>query len=87
MDLNTEKIQLIQQILQINDITLISSVKNLLAYGLSTEVDKAEAVTDFWQELNASQKLQIELSIKQLDNQEGMEHNKVMADFKKDYQK
>jgi len=87
MDLNTEKLQLIQQIFQINDVTLIHSVKNLLAYGLSTEVDKAEAVTDFWQELNASQKLQIELSIKQLDNQEGMEHNKVMADFKKDYQK
>jgi len=87
MDLNTEKIQLIQQILQINDITLISSVKNLLAYGLSTEAYKAEAVTDFWQELNASQKLQIELSIKQLDNKEGIEHNKVMADFRKKYQK
>ena len=87
MDLRAEKLQLIQQILQINDITLISSVKNLLAYGLSTEADKAEAVTDFWQELNASQKLQIELSIKQLDNKEGIEHNKVMADFRKKYQK
>jgi len=87
MDLRAEKLQLIQQILQINDITLISSVKNLLAYGLSTEADKAEAVTDFWQELNASQKLQIELSIKQLDNKEGIEHKKVMADFRKKYQK
>ena len=87
MDLRAEKLQLIQQILQINDVVLINSVKNLLAFGLETQTEKAEAVTDFWQELTAKQKSQIELSIKQLDNQEGIEHKKVMADFRKKYQK
>ena len=87
MDLRAEKLQLIQQILQINDVVLINSVKNLLAFGLETQTEKAEAVTDFWQELTAKQKSQIELSIKQLDNQEGIEHKKVMAGFRKKYQK
>jgi len=87
MDLRAEKLQLIQQILQINDAVLINSVKNLLAFGLETQTEKAAAVTDFWQELNTKQKSQIELSIKQLDNQEGIEHKKVMADFRKKYQK
>ena len=87
MDLRAEKLQLIQQILQINDAILINSVKNLLAFGLETQTEKAEAVTDFWQGLNTKQKSQIELSIKQLDNQEGIEHKKVMAYFRKKYQK
>lgn len=87
MDLRAEKLQLIQQILQINDAVLISSVKNLLAFGLEPQEEKAAAVTDFWQGLSTKQKSQIELSIKQLDNQEGIEHKKVMADFRKKYQK
>jgi len=87
MDLRAEKLQLIQQILQINDAVLINSVKNLLAFGLETQAEKAEAVTDFWQGLSTEQKSQIELSIQQLDNKEGIEHKKVMADFRKKYQK
>ena len=87
MDLRAEKLQLIQQILQINDVVLLNSVKNLLAFGLEAQTEKAEAVTDFWQELTAKQKSQIELSIKQLNNQEGIEHKKVMAGFRKKYQK
>ena len=79
MDLRTEKLQLIQQILQINDAILINSVKNLLAFGLETKEEKAEAVTDFWQGLNTKQKSQIELSIKQLDNQEGMQHKEAVC--------
>jgi len=87
MDLRAEKLQLIQQILQINDAVLINSVKNLLAFGLETQTEKAEAVTDFWQGLSTKQKSQIELSINQLDNLEGIEHKKVMADFRKKYRK
>ena len=85
MDLRAEKLQLIQQILQINDVVLINSVKNLLAFGLETHEGKAVALPDFWQELSTKQKSQIALSIKQLDNKEGMEHKKVMADFRKKY--
>lgn len=87
MDLRAEKLQLIQQILQINDAILINSVKNLLAFGLETKEEKAEAVTDFWQGLNTKQKSQIALSIKQLDSNEGIEHKEVMAGFRKKYQK
>ncbi len=87
MDLRAEKLQLIQQILQINDAVLISSVKNLLAFGLEPQAEKVAAVTDFWQGLSTKQKSQIELSIQQLDNNEGIEHKKVMADFRKKYQK
>lgn len=83
MDLRAEKLQLIQQILQINDATLISSVKNLLSYGLN----KGESVTDFWNELNEEQQKMISLSIEQLDNGEGIEHKKVMSEFRKKYQK
>lgn len=87
MDLRAEKLQLIQQILQINDVVLINSVKNLLAFGLGPQEEQAEAVSDFWQGLSSQQKSQIELSIQQLDNEEGIEHEKVMADFRKKYQK
>lgn len=87
MDLRAEKLQLIQQILQINDAILINSVKNLLAFGLEAQEENAEAVTDFWQGLSTKQKAQIELSIKQLDNNEGSNHKKVMAEFRKKYQK
>ncbi len=87
MDLKAEKLQLIQQILQINDAMLINSVKHLLSYGLKTKDQPAEAITDFWTTLNKQQKSQIELSIKQLDNGEGIAHKEVMAEFRKKYQK
>lgn len=87
MDLKAEKLQLIQQILQINDALLINSVKHLLSYGLKTKEEQAEAVTDFWTTLNKQQKSQIESSIKQLDKGKGIAHKKVMAEFRKKYQK
>ena len=43
MDLRAEKLQLIQQILQIDDAVLISSVKNLLAFGLEPQAEKAHS--------------------------------------------
>lgn len=87
MDIKAEKIQLIQQILQINDVILINSVKNLLAFGLKSQDTEIEAVTDFWTTLNKKQKSQIELSIQQLDGNQGIEHKQVMTEFRKKYQK
>lgn len=83
MDIRTEKIQLIHQILQIKDATLITSIKNLLSYGLQSDKTDELAITDFWINLNDRQKAQIELSIKQLEAGKGIEHQTVMTDFRK----
>ena len=87
MDLKAEKLQLIQQIIQINDAVLISSIKNLLGYALKNQENSAEAVTDFWENLSEEQKAKIDLSIKQLDAGEGKEHQQVMSTFREKYKR
>lgn len=80
MDVRAEKLWLIEQIANITDERLISTLKSLMEFA--SQKPKAAAVTDFWDELSETQKHRIELSIKQLDEGEGIPHEAVMAEFK-----
>ncbi len=80
MDVSAEKLWLIDQIARITDERLISTLKSLLEFA--SQKPKAVAETDFWDELSEAQKGRIELSIKQLDEGEGIPHQAVMAEFR-----
>jgi hypothetical protein len=80
MDVRAEKLWLIEQIASITDERLISTLKSLLEFA--SQKPKAVAETDFWDELTEAQKRRIELSIKQLDEGEGIPHEAVMAEFR-----
>ncbi len=58
---------------------MLQTVKDLLALGYT----QANNETDFWDELTESQKASIELSIKQLENGEGIPHEDVQAEMRK----
>ena len=85
MDIKAEKLQLIQQILRIQDLEVIRSIKSLLNHD--NKKKGIEDTEDFWTNLSDIQKSQIEKSIKQLDNGEGIKHQVVMTEFRKKYQK
>ncbi|MCU0348482.1 MAG: hypothetical protein MUC59_16200 [Saprospiraceae bacterium] len=80
MDVRAEKLWLIEQIASITDERLIKTLKSLLEFA--SQKPKAAAETDFWDELSEAQKRQIELSIKQLDEGEGIPHEAVMSEFR-----
>jgi hypothetical protein len=79
MNLRTEKLNLIHQIIKIEDEMMIQTIKDLLTLGYI----EANNDTDFWDELSESQKQSIALSIKQLEAGEGIPHDQVMADMRK----
>ena len=83
MDVRTEKLWLIDQIAKITDERLISTLKSLLEFP--SQQSKTEADKDFWDELSKGQKQQIEKSIRQLDNGEGIPHEAVMTEFRSKY--
>lgn len=85
MDVKTEKIWLIEQISRITDERLIQVLKNLLEY--TSQHATPTRSTDFWDELSDAQKMQIEKSIQQLENGEGIPHNMVMEEFKTKYRR
>ncbi len=80
MDVRAEKIWLIEQVANITDERLIKTLKSLLEFA--SQKAKAAAETDFWDELSEAQKRRIELSIKQLDESEGIPNEAVMAEFR-----
>ncbi len=87
MDVRTEKLWLIDQIVQITDERLISTLKNLMEFAAQLPKSAPTPVRqkDFWDDLTEGQKRQIEKSIRQLDGGEGMPHESVMAEFRKTY--
>lgn len=82
MDISTEKINIIQQVIQIQDEELLNAVKNLLDFGLKHQTPPAEPV-DFWDKLSEEQRSAIEHSLQELDEGKGIPHENVMASFRK----
>jgi hypothetical protein len=84
MDVRSEKLWLIDQIVKITDEELIRALKNMLEYA-SSKKPEAAGKPDFWDELSDAQKQRIQESIRQLDNGEGIPHEAVMAEFRVKY--
>lgn len=80
MDIRAEKIWLIEQIANVTDERLLRALKGMLEFA--TQQPQTAAKTDFWDELSEAQKSRIKLSIKQLDEGEGLLHEAVMAEFR-----
>lgn len=83
MDLPTEKLNLITQIVKIQDESLITAIKGLLEFGLKHQHDAEQK--DFWDELSDEQKARLEQSIKQVKNDEVIPHEEVMQFFRQKY--
>ena len=73
MNLQAEKIELAQLLLQTNSENLIKKVKALF---------KREQI-DWWDEISEEEKKSIEKGIAQLDKGEGVPHSEVMKKYKK----
>jgi predicted transcriptional regulator len=73
MNLQAEKIELAQLLLQTNNENLIKKVKALF---------KSEQ-KDWWNEASEEEKKAIEKGISQLDKGEGVAHEQVMKKYKK----
>lgn len=87
MDLRVEKLNIIQKLLIVDDELLLQTIKNMLEVGLRQKNAKEELEEkDFWDELTPEQQAKIEISIKQLDDGQGIPHEEVMASFRKKYQ-
>jgi len=82
MNIQAEKISLIQRLIQVEDEALLLAIKNLLEFGLERQGTPS---TDFWDELTEKQKAQVQASIHQLDDGEGIPHDKVMEELRKEY--
>jgi hypothetical protein len=65
MDIQTTKIELAKIILSIENTEFIEKIKNFIS----------KEKKDFWNDLTASEKAEIELGIKQLDNGERTSYN------------
>ena len=83
IDIRTEKLNLIKQLLKVKDEQLLMALKNMLEFGLLRQAETEQ--NDFWEELTDAQKQQIELSIKELDEGKGIPHEEVMAELRKKY--
>ena len=77
MNIQAEKIEIVKMILNSNDKSLLSTIKNIF---------KRQSV-DLWDELDDEIKADIEEAIRQLDRGEGIPHEKVMKKYKKWLQK
>ncbi len=77
MDVRSEKLWLIDQIVKISDERLIRALKSMLEYA-SSQKPEAAGKADFWDELSDAQKQRIEQSIRQLDGGEGIPHEHFM---------
>lgn len=74
MDLHAEKIKLAQYILSINSEKAIKRIKNFI-------IDQKQ--DDFWNELPRKIQLEVEEAISQLENGEGVSHDKAMKKYEK----
>ena len=83
MSVKTDKLWLIDQIMHLQDAKLIGVLKGIIE--LNVEKTNKNDDHDFWNELTSKQKESIEISIRQLKNDEGIPHEKVMAEFRQKY--
>ena len=84
MDVRAEKLWLIDQIAKISDERLIQALRSLMEFA-QEQPHMPAACNDFWDEISAAQKQQIEKAIRQLDNGEGIPHEAVMSEFRSKY--
>ena len=84
MNVQSEKLWLIDQISKITDERLIKALKSILEFATPSQSPPATS-NDFWDELSPAQKKQIELSIRQLSDGEGIPNEAVLSDFRKQY--
>jgi hypothetical protein len=68
MDLQAEKLNLVQAVLDIEDISLIKEIKNLLK--------KREH--DWFDDLTEEQQASVDIAIQELDRGEGIPHEEVV---------
>ena len=78
MDIQAEKYHLIQQIVNLQDSSIISRLKELL--------NSQSTTTDWYDELTISQKTAIEKSLKQADNGETIPHSVVKKQIREKIQ-
>lgn len=83
MNIQSEKLNIIQQLLVIQDEQLLSALKNLLDFAGRNQ----GKVPEFYTDLPAHVRKSIEVSISQLEAKKGVPHSKVMADLKKRFAK
>jgi hypothetical protein len=79
MNIQAEKLNIIQQLLVIQAESLLSAIKNLLNFAGRNHGKVPDRYTD----LPANVRKSIEVSISQLEAGKGIPHQKVMADLKK----
>jgi hypothetical protein len=73
MDLSSEKAEIIKRFEQINDLSLINAIKNLLDYGLTKQTESDR--------LNTS----IDKGLIESTNGQTRSHSEVMADVRSRY--
>lgn len=73
MDIQSEKLQLIEWLARLNNTTVLKRVMAL----------KKEQEKDWWDLLSAEEKLEIEEGLAQADRGEVVSHKEVMAKYKK----
>ncbi len=83
MNIQAEKLNIIQQLLGVQDETLLSALKNLLDFAGRNH----GKVPDRYADLPANVRKSIEVSIRQLEAGQGVPHQKVMSGLKKRFAK
>lgn len=81
MDVQAEKLWLVEHFLKLNDVRLIQALRKIVEVALESQ----EVEEDFWDELTDEQKRRIEHAIQQANKGETIPHKEVMAEFRKKY--
>ncbi len=83
MNLQTKKMSLVEQLMQVSDERILTAVQSILSFGLEKEQEKPILKNHF----SAAQKEQIEIALKQLKTGKKISNEDVMAEFRAKYQK
>jgi len=78
MNIQAEKLSIIQQLLVVQDERLLTAIQNLLQYA----VRYPGASLDRYEDLPSAVRESIEISIQELNAGKGVSHQKVMAELK-----
>lgn len=82
MDVSSQKLSIIQQLLLIEDELLLEVIKGILEDGLKGEKHSSK---DFWDLLTKEQKAKIELSRVQHKMGKSIDHEEMMEGFRQKY--
>lgn len=83
MSLQTEKLDIIEQLIQVQDEKLLLVIKSMLDFGLKHQQQQEKP--DFWEELTEAQRSRIDRAIEELESGQGISHEEVMTRFRKKY--